>query len=148
MESIRNYINEKNVLKDDIYKSIENSITCMICLDIIIEPMICMSCHHSFCNNCINKWLKIDHKCPNRCKILNYQNDLELNKLLSKLKFGCEKCKKVINYDEMMKHFLSKCQLGNNKIEGSITETSFQKIDNSSLSREPETKLTSKIIIF
>ena len=146
MESIRNYINEKNVIKDDIYKSIENSITCMICLDIIIEPMICMSCHHSFCNNCIRKWLQMDNKCPNRCKILNYQNDLEINKLLSKLKFGCEKCKKVISYDEMMKHFLSKCQLGNNKIEGSINETSFQKLDDTSLSGEQETKLTSKII--
>lgn len=145
MESFRKYINEASVIKDDIYNSLGNSIICIICLDIIIEPMMCMSCHHSFCNSCIHKWLKINNKCPNRCNNSKYQKSTETSDLLSQLKFNCKKCKKIIMYDEMMKHYLNKCEIGKKNIERPLTETNFTRIDDiDSLLEEPETKLTSK----
>ena len=147
MELLRKYICEKNVIKDALYESVENSISCLICLDIIIEPIECMSCHHSFCNSCIHKWLSNKKICPNRCRNTNFQNSSEINKLLSKIKFNCKKCKNVIFYDEMIKHYLSKCKLGNNIINNTLTQTNFKMIDDDvPLKGEPETKLTSKII--
>ena len=149
MELLRKYICEKNVIKDALYESVENSITCLICLDIIIDPIVCMSCHHSFCNSCIHKWLSNKKICPNRCGNTKYQNNLEIKKLLSKIKFSCKKCKNAIFYDEMIKHCLSKCKLGNNKVNKTLNQTNFKKIDeDDTLKREPETKLTSKIIFF
>jgi hypothetical protein len=149
MEAFRKIINEENVIKDDIYNSLRNSIKCIICLEIIIEPMTCMSCHHAFCNSCIHKWLKENDKCPIRCQNTKYQKSSEISELLSKIKFVCPKCNKIIMYDNMMKHYLSKCELGNDDLERSLTETKFTKIDDkASLSEEPETKLTSKKIYF
>ncbi len=34
MANIRDYINEENVIKDEIFKAFENSVTCSICSDI------------------------------------------------------------------------------------------------------------------
>ena len=150
MESIRKYINEKNIIKDEIYNSIKNSITCIICFDIIYEPMMCMKCQGVYCKDCINKWSKEDKKCPNRCINPNYKNSIQISQLLTKIKFECEKCHSEIYYNEMEKHYFSKCKLGKStdiNIEKTLSFKNFRKLDDTdddNIFKEPEMKLTSK----
>lgn len=155
MESMHDYINENSIVKDEIYKNFESSITCIICLDIIIEPMMCVKCKNVYCKQCINNWTKINNKCPNRCENPKYQNCLDIRALLSKLSFNCKNCKNIINYNEMEKHCLSKCILGkiqnkSDNYEKALTERNynFQQLDYSDKTTEPTMKLTSKLIYF
>ena len=142
MDSIKDYINEENLIKDEIYQELEGSIICIICLDIIIEQIMCMKCQHVYCTKCIQNWSKINNKCPNRCQNPNYKICLSIGKLLSKLFFNCKYCKSIINFYDMKKHFLSKCKLGKN-IDNNEEPYSFQKIDYDS--KDPEMNLTSKL---
>lgn len=155
MESMHDYINENNIVKDEIYKNFESSLICIICLDIIIEPIMCIKCQHVYCKQCIKKWSKINSKCPNRCENPEYQICLDISQLLSKLNFNCKKCKNIINYDEMEKHFLTKCLLGKIKnnsdnYEKALNERnySFQKLDYYDKTKESTMELTSKLIYF
>ena len=68
MDDIREYINEKNVMKDEIYNAFEASVTCSICSDILIEPMMCMNCQIVNCKKCKEDWISKSHICPNKCK--------------------------------------------------------------------------------
>ena len=150
---MHDYINGNSIVKDEIYKNFESSITCIICLDIIIEPTMCMKCKNVYCKQCIKDWSKHNTKCPNRCENPEYQNCKDLSQLLSKLNFNCKKCNNIINYNEMEKHYLSKCILGNvqnnsDNYEKALNERnySFQKLNYSDKNKEPTMSLTSKLI--
>ena len=153
METLKDYLNEDNVVKDELYKTFESSITCIICLDIIIEPTMCMKCQNVYCKECIKNWSKIDGKCPNRCENSNYQKCKSINELLSKINFNCKNCKNIINYNEVEKHCISKCQLGKNinnseNIEKPLTKRNykFQKLETKEISsKESEMNITSKL---
>ena len=49
MANLRDYINDKTVIKDEIYKNFEYSVTCSICSEIMINPMMCMNCQTVYC---------------------------------------------------------------------------------------------------
>lgn len=110
MSYLRKYINEKTVIKDEIYQQFETSICCVICTDIIIDPMMCMNCQAQYCKECIENWKKKATQCTNRCKNANYKKSLLAQGLLSKLKFICIKCEKIIDYDDMKNHSLINCE--------------------------------------
>ena len=146
MESVRKYMTENHIIKDEIYNSVENKIFCIICLDVLIDPVMCMNCKGVYCYHCIKKWSEIDNKCPNRCQNPNYQNSSQTCQLLSKIKFECSDCKKNINYGEMEKHCISYCKLGNDNIE-----KKFEKLEETEGNvEEAKTKLKSnlKLLIF
>jgi len=46
------------VINDDFFKSIKEEITCSICLDIKIDPIMCTKCQNSYCSKCIKDWEK------------------------------------------------------------------------------------------
>ena len=73
MDKLREYINEKNVIKDEFYTSFESSFTCSICSDIFIEPTMCMNCQNVYCKECIEGWLQ---------KILPVQIDAKIQILI------------------------------------------------------------------
>jgi hypothetical protein len=104
MDNIRDYINEENVIKDEIYNNFESSLTCSICSDIIIEPTMCMNCQNVYCKKCIDDWSKKSSKCPNRCQNTSYNKSVSISEILSKLKFICKKCDNIVNYNEMKTH--------------------------------------------
>lgn len=110
MANLRDYINDKTVIKDEIYKNFEYSVTCSICSEIMINPMMCMNCQTVYCKSCIDNWSKKSAYCTNRCKNTNYKKSILSQIFLSKLKFICQNCEKVINYDDMQAHSLIKCQ--------------------------------------
>ena len=70
---------------------------------------MCMNCQNVYCKTCIDDWKKKSIKCPNRCENPNYNKSLSTSEMLSKLKFICNKCDNVINYDDMKIHSLKDC---------------------------------------
>ena len=124
---MENYINENTIIKDELYNAFKESVTCPLCLSILISPVMCMKCQNVFCKRCINDWTKKDQKCPNRCTEPNYQRSIGKNEILSKLKFKCEACGNNYKYDEAQKH-LNSCypeqiKEDENKIENNENKT-------------------------
>ena len=107
------YINDDTVVQDDFFNAFKDSITCPLCLCILIEPVMCMKCQNVYCKKCVDDWAKKDNKCPNRCENPNYKPSLEKNNILSKLKFKCQKCGEEILYDNVKSHIES-CKPNNN----------------------------------
>ena len=138
------YINDNLVIKNIIYNEFKGSITCQICLKILINPFMCMNCQNVYCKNCIEQWEKKNNKCPNRCQNTNYQKSLEKNLILSKLKFKCVNCKNEIEYNNVEKHHNS-CKIqSKNKIK-KIPSNTIQKLG---IKKEDIEYITSKKNIF
>ena len=110
MSNLREYINNETLIKDEIYKNFEYSLTCNICQDIMIDPMMCMNCQAVYCQKCIEDWLKKSNSCTNRCKNINFKKSILSQNFLSKLKFICKNCEKVLDYDDVKQHSLTKCK--------------------------------------
>ena len=101
---MKDFINEESVVQDEFYKIFKDSIICPLCLDILIDPVMCMKCQNVYCKSCTNDWLKKDNKCPNRCNEPNYQQCKGKMEILSKLKFKCKECHQIFKYNECEKH--------------------------------------------
>ena len=155
MEEFRNFLTEKNVINSQIYATIKDQIICTICKDIMIAPMICLNCQNSFCKTCIEKWNLLKQNCPFRCKSPNFKKSVTINQLVSKLEFKCEECNATLNYDDMKKHFFTKCgsiefdyETYNLNRKHSIKGI-FQKIDEQKKpTNVPIVKIKSKIIVY
>ena len=121
------YINNKTVIKDEIYNKFKNSVTCQICQNILIDPLICFQCQKLFCKNCIDK---NNATCPNKCNELYLKKYLRTTDILSKLKFKCYKCQKEIYYEEVMKHQDENCSNNNssNINDIKIRQTKLKKL--------------------
>lgn len=68
VERLREELAEKrkeiNKLKEnDLAIRLEDDLTCIICQELFIESTT-LSCSHSFCNYCLNSWMKKKHTCP------------------------------------------------------------------------------------
>ena len=62
----------ENVIQDDFFNSIKEEVTCSICLDIKVDPMMCTKCQNSYCANCIKNWEKKSLQCPFKCDSPSY----------------------------------------------------------------------------
>ena len=98
------FINNDTIVKDDVYKVFKESVSCPLCFNILINPIMCSKCQIVFCKSCISKLDNKGEKCPNNCTDPNYQNSIGKNEILSKLKFNCKKCSSIIPYDNVKNH--------------------------------------------
>ena len=98
------YINNNTIIQNEISNAFKDSIICPLCLNILIDPVMCMNCQKNFCKRCIDSYTQKDSKCPNECSEPKYQISLGKNEILSKLKFKCKKCGIEFQYDEAQKH--------------------------------------------
>lgn len=81
----------------------ENSLDCLVCLDLLSEP-VTTPCGHTFCKYCLFTYLKENHKCPVCRKFLNLDKDkLSKNILLTDLAKNSNPKK----YEERRLHHLS-----------------------------------------
>ena len=106
-------------------KNIDNLI-CPICYNIVKDPISCNSTKksHSFYQECIEKSLEINDKCPICKQTFESEINKKIVKLLQKLKFKCkyaeEGCPKILDYSMYFKHIdkcgfrelLYECQVG------------------------------------
>ena len=98
-------------IKDDIFKSMEEEITCSICSDIKINPVMCTDCQNSFCSKCISNWKLKNNQCPFKCKSFNFVPARVVKNLISKLKFKCKNgCNEIISFDNLNKHCEEECK--------------------------------------
>ncbi len=99
------------VIKDDIYKSIEDEIICSICSDIKKDPVMCSKCQNSFCKLCIEQWKKKSKICPFKCSNPIYSSIRLIKNLTSKLHLKCPNgCDEKIPYDNLKKHLEKECK--------------------------------------
>ena len=91
---------ESNIVNKEYYEGIKSMINCLICLNIIENPVQCTKCQHYFCSECINS---VNKKCPLRCENNEYIKSMPCLNLLSNLKFKC-KCDEIVTYDQREKH--------------------------------------------
>jgi len=99
------YVNLNTLVEDDISKMFKDSAICPLCLNILIEPIICMKCQKVFCKKCIENWKKKSEKCPNvNCNSPSYKECIGKKEILSILKFKCSRCGALIEYFEAKDH--------------------------------------------
>ena len=99
------YLIEDDIINKDYLENIRDMVTCIICLNIIDDPVQCDTCQHSFCLDCITKL----GKCPMGCQDYKFVNSEICKELLSGLKIKCE-CGNEINYDNIKKHKEEECE--------------------------------------
>ena len=156
MADLNEYIQEEYITNRDLYESIKDSITCAICTNIIIKPTMCMNCQKAYCRRCIEHWNNIKNYCPNKCDNPEYKKSVVIANLLTKLNFTCKDCFSTVNYDQMERHILSKCDTveGNYKIDkSSNVDGIFQKLNRGKkvkikFDNQVRTKMKSKYIYF
>ena len=123
------FINEDTIVKDDVYKNFKESLTCPLCLHILMDPVMCSNCQIAFCKKCIEDFSKKNDKCPNYCANPNYKNSIGKNEILSELKVKCENCNSIISYNNAKDHqkFCNKKKDNNNINKNNIIENKKEK---------------------
>ena len=106
---MQNYVNKGTLVENEISKIFEVSSMCPLCNNILINPLICLSCQNNYCKRCIDEWKEKNEKCPKGCESPNYQKSIGKNDILSKLNFKCVGCGKEIPYDQAESHHNSCC---------------------------------------
>ncbi len=96
---------------------LNDELTCGICLGILKNPIVVPCCRHTYCYNCIIKWLNNNTSCPNdRTKLIRselyHPQRLVLN-LLAKLRIHCnfhsKGCDRVLDLECLPMHAMN-CQ--------------------------------------
>ena len=147
-------INVDTIIKDDLYNIFKDSIICPLCSNILINPVMCLTCQKVYCKRCIDKWSESNQKCQNGCENPNYQKNIGKNDILSKLKIKCRKCEKISkHYDTCTPEQIPAEE--DNKIEEKISQQKEQKfkkiskeeIDNFKKQGKDIMYITSKLFI-
>ena len=78
---------KQNVLsqtKKKYQQSLQDELTCPICLDTLENPVMCSHCHNNFCKKCIQQWEDdLNYNCPFKCVFPKYYSNLSLNKIIA-----------------------------------------------------------------
>ena len=98
-------IEENDIINKEYYEGIKHMVNCLICLNIIEDPVQCDKCQKFFCSECV----KCLNLCPLRCTNNKYIPSLTCKNLLSGLKIKCE-CGDEVNYDFYQKHKREQCK--------------------------------------
>ena len=96
---------EEDIINKEYFENIRDMVTCIICLNIMEEPIQCGICQHSYCLECINKL----SKCPMGCQDFKFEPSQLCQELLSGIKIKCI-CGNEIKYDNIKKHTEEECE--------------------------------------
>ncbi len=101
----------EHVINDDFFNSVKDEVTCSICMDIKIDPVMCSKCQNSFCDKCIKEWKKKSAQCPMKCDSPSYFKSRVTKNLVYKLKFKCKNgCDKIIPFENVIQHNEIECE--------------------------------------
>ena len=93
-------------------KALLTGLTCIICKNLLWDPVELDVCHHVCCKYCINKWLRSHSNCPAcRQKPNSYQPPICLIRSFGELKIKCSNngCPCTPCYSNFVQH-LEKCE--------------------------------------
>ena len=86
---------------------------CLICSEVLEEPIECSGCQTNFCTSCINDWKARSDECPNRCKLTLQQCHRGFKNLWQRLRLRCANasrgCEMVITIEALGKHEGNEC---------------------------------------
>ena len=111
------YYNQENLIG----KENKDDLICPICLDVLKNPISCSDKKnsHSFCKDCIDKYLNENNKCPTCKLIFEYKINNDIYNELNKLSFQCifknEGCNDIISYSDYLNHIYN-CEYNNTVI--------------------------------
>ena len=94
----------------------ENNITCVICSNIYVNPVMCLKCNNSICKECyieLEKSYKLKNKkfdCP-YCRNFPFNVEIneQLNNFLKTISYICKKCKLKYNDVEQFQEHKKLC---------------------------------------
>ena len=117
------YFSDDCIVKDNFFISIEDLLKCPLCNKILKEPYMCKDCQSVYCKKCLenNSNLK---KCPKDGKEITFIYSIVKNDLLSKLKYKCKKCSKIVIQTDIKSHLEENCkhEENNRKREKTLAE--------------------------
>ena len=122
------------IINKEYFENIKDFITCIICLELVIDPRQCPQCQNCFCNLCYIKSNK--QNCPYKCKETKFYIPRMITALISKLLFKCKTstCENLIKYNEYSNTKLcAKCY---HKID--LNENLIKEIKKSLIDKETE----------
>ena len=132
------YVNEKNIVKNEVYELFKDNIICQSCNSLMIDPVICLNCQSTFCKKCSKNLKDKGENCPKKCSNFNIQDVIGKNNLISKFKFKCiNGCGEEILYDNINNHY-KKCTPNNKKkikVLSKEQAEEFQKKNNEEIGR-------------
>ena len=98
-------IKQDEIINKEFYEGIKDIITCLICLEIVSDPVQCDKCQHCFCSKCIHNY----KKCPLRCNNNTFIPAIVCKKLISEIEVKCV-CGEKIKYDNILTHKAEECK--------------------------------------
>lgn len=104
------FLKTENIVKDDVYKALKESVICPLCQELMIVPMECSECQNLYCEKCIEQWKNKGGGCPNTCIDSELKKVIGKKRMISKIKFKCVKgCGAEIFFNDIEKHYNSEC---------------------------------------
>lgn len=84
---------------------------CLICSEVLLDPIECSGCQTSFCSECIRAWQTRSSECPNRCKLTLNPCHRGFKNLLMRLKLRCsaKECTEILTVETLSRHENSEC---------------------------------------
>ena len=103
------YFADDCIIKDSLYLSLKELITCSLCQKILKNPYMCVKCQKSYCKKCLeeNYNLKI---CPNDKEETQIVHSVLADGMLSKLKYKCKNCFKEVIQSDINAHLEENCR--------------------------------------
>ena len=91
------------------YQDMAEDMICIICQNIVRNPILCNECNGLFCHPCINKWNSNYPSCP-ACRKKFKEKNLPKNfiNIINKIKLFCQfsykGCDKILKYEGIFQH--------------------------------------------
>ena len=104
---------EKNRIVDcgeEEFDKFLESVECLLCKKVLIEPRECTRCQRSFCLPCLRTHKRRSYyECPSRCNNAQHLKAHRITRaILSRLRVTCKNrfwgCREIINYEKLEEH--------------------------------------------
>lgn len=93
-------------------KALADEFACIICCNLLKDPVSCSICLASFCYDCVSRWvISSNGKCPNRCLYQSVKLNPTLERLLNSIIISCPDCEEQINYGSYNKFHYKTCPM-------------------------------------
>ena len=99
---------------DRFASDLKDELICLICQEVLEDPMECSECQTNFCLSCITLWKTKSDLCPNRCKLNLQRSHKFLRSVLDNLPIFCifkrEGCQEISRLDSISNHETNHCK--------------------------------------
>lgn len=115
MNAYPNYLSSNQIINLSLFESIRESVICLICLGVLVDPTSCSKCENTFCKSCMQTWKlsqTAHYLCPMKCIGNKFQEPSSILKsILSKLEFKCNYCLTDVKYTyhTILQHLSNEC---------------------------------------